>query len=204
MVHPQYNTVSAAERAKNKAMLKHIIPRAEELKIKLLEQYKVDAAAEIERLKLQRMREEEERLRASELEDKTWNLPSAPPSSDSDHSEPAPYTKSDDSNLPAFDRSLKPGSIPTHKFGLRQMLMPSKMMTEFLKLSHTNTVNNKETCGILAGSLVRNQLFVTHLLIPQQTGSSDSCLTHNEEDIFEYQDQHSLITLGWIHVSFYN
>lgn len=41
---------------------------------------------------------------------------------------------------------------------------------------------------------------VTHLLIPEQTGTPDSCTTHNEEDIFDYQDQHNLITLGWIHV----
>ncbi|XP_024887004.1 STAM-binding protein-like A [Temnothorax curvispinosus] len=40
---------------------------------------------------------------------------------------------------------------------------------------------------------------VTHLLIPEQTGTPDSCTTHNEEDIFDYQDQHNLITLGWIH-----
>ncbi|XP_015117776.1 STAM-binding protein-like A [Diachasma alloeum] len=199
MHHPQYNMVSAAEKAKNKEMLKQIIPTAEELKKKLLEQYKQDAAVAIERLKQQQKQEEEERLRASELKDKTPNFRSATPSSDYDCFDPAPFSKLDDSNFPVFDRSLKPTSFPTLKFGLRQMTMPSKMMTEFLKLSHPNTINNKETCGILAGSLVRNQLFVTHLLIPQQMGSSDSCVTHNEEDIFDYQDQHSLITLGWIH-----
>lgn len=54
---------------------------------------------------------------------------------------------------------------------------------------------------MLAGKLEKNKLLVTHLLIPQQTGSPDSCATHNEEHIFDYQDQHNLITLGWIHVS---
>lgn len=73
-------------------------------------------------------------------------------------------------------------------------------MRDFLLLAYKNTTNNKETCGVLAGKLERNKLLVTHLLIPKQTGSPDSCATHNEEDIFDYQDQHNLITLGWIHV----
>lgn len=36
--------------------------------------------------------------------------------------------------------------------------------------------------------------------MPKQTGTPDSCTTQNEEEIFDYQDQHDLITLGWIHV----
>lgn len=52
-------------------------------------------------------------------------------------------------------------------------------------------------------SLFQNhgQLIITHLLIPKQNGTADSCTTQNEEEIFDYQDQHDLITLGWIHVS---
>jgi len=37
-------------------------------------------------------------------------------------------------------------------------------------------------------------------MIPKQSGTSDSCTTMNEEDIFEFQDKQDLITLGWIHV----
>ena len=43
--------------------------------------------------------------------------------------------------------------------------------------------------------------FITHLVIPKQTATSDSCTTLNEEELFELQDSHDLITLGWIHVS---
>lgn len=39
-------------------------------------------------------------------------------------------------------------------------------------------------------------------MIPKQSGTSDSCTTMNEEDIFEFQDKKDLITLGWIHVRF--
>lgn len=42
---------------------------------------------------------------------------------------------------------------------------------------------------------------ITHLLIPKQTSTSDSCTTLSEEELFEFQDSHNLITLGWIHVS---
>lgn len=74
-------------------------------------------------------------------------------------------------------------------------------MSKFLILAIRNTEENRETCGILAGVLQHDQLFITHLLIPKQSGTSDSCSTENEEEIFTFQDEHDLITLGWIHVS---
>lgn len=37
-------------------------------------------------------------------------------------------------------------------------------------------------------------------MIPKQSGTSDSCTTMNEENIFDFQDKQDLITLGWIHV----
>lgn len=101
---------------------------------------------------------------------------------------------------PTVDRSTKPSMLMSDNLSLRDMVLPTKLMHNFLMLAYSNTTNNKETCGILAGKLERNKLLVTHLLIPEQTGSPDSCLTRNEEDIFDYQDQHNLITLGWIHV----
>lgn len=45
-----------------------------------------------------------------------------------------------------------------------------------------------------------NELTITTLLIPKQTSTSDTCTTENEEEVFEYQDRHDLLTLGWIHV----
>lgn len=45
-----------------------------------------------------------------------------------------------------------------------------------------------------------NELFVTSLLIPNQEGTSDTCITKDEEAIFDYQDKNGLLTLGWIHV----
>lgn len=101
---------------------------------------------------------------------------------------------------PTVDRSTKPSLLTSDGLSLRDVILPTKLMHDFLTLAFSNTMSNKETCGILAGRLERNKLLVTHLLIPEQTGTPDSCTTHNEEDIFDYQDQHNLITLGWIHV----
>lgn len=76
-------------------------------------------------------------------------------------------------------------------------------MDIFLQLAKSNTAKNIETCGILAGSLAKNRLHITHIIIPKQHGTPDSCNTMNEEEIFEIQDDQNLITLGWIHVGFY-
>lgn len=43
---------------------------------------------------------------------------------------------------------------------------------------------------------------ITHLFIPQQHGTPDSCDMEGEEDLIFYQDKFDLVTLGWIHVSF--
>ncbi|XP_030638053.1 STAM binding protein b [Chanos chanos] len=105
---------------------------------------------------------------------------------------------------PAFDRSLKPGSL--HRTdsislvdGLRQLAVPAGLCETFLRLADNNTVRGVETCGILCGKLTRNSFTVTHLIVPKQRGGPDHCDTENEEELFLIQDQYDLITLGWIH-----
>ncbi|XP_067136212.1 STAM-binding protein [Centruroides vittatus] len=106
---------------------------------------------------------------------------------------------------PAVDRSTKPRSllspVPESQniSGLRTVIVPRNLMDQFLHLAEQNTICNIETCGILAGKLSYSKFTVTHLLIPKQTGSADSCTTGSEEELFTYQDKHDLITLGWIH-----
>ncbi len=75
-------------------------------------------------------------------------------------------------------------------------------MTEFLKVARPNTDRNVETCAILAGRLSSNTFRITHVLVPKQKGTADSC-TMLEEDLdpFEYMDQHELITLGWVRLT---
>ncbi|RMX61231.1 hypothetical protein pdam_00007358 [Pocillopora damicornis] len=103
-------------------------------------------------------------------------------------------------SVPTIDRSTKPVmSADASSSGLRKMHVPAELISQFLRLASNNTRKNLETCGILAGRLQSNMFCITHLLIPKQTSTSDSCTTLNEEDLFDYQDSHNLITLGWIH-----
>ncbi|XP_051758262.1 STAM binding protein b isoform X2 [Ctenopharyngodon idella] len=103
---------------------------------------------------------------------------------------------------PTFDRSLKPGHLSTNTTmvdGLRQIAVPAELCGKFLRLANNNTIRAVETCGILCGRLNRNAFTVTHVIVPKQCGGPDYCDTENEEELFLVQDQHNLITLGWIH-----
>lgn len=99
---------------------------------------------------------------------------------------------------PSFDRTAKP-SLSWMEGALRTVKIPEDTMQKFLDVARANTLRNVETCGILAGQLKQHQLHVTHVILPKQSGTSDSCNTMNEEEIFDIQDQLNLITLGWIH-----
>ncbi|CAG0921094.1 unnamed protein product [Notodromas monacha] len=105
-------------------------------------------------------------------------------------------------NKPAVDRATKPDfriHDSSRGSGLRTMMVPEAVVGSFLSLAASNTNRNVETCAILSGYLRNDSFVVTDMLVPKQTGTSDSCTTSDEEEIFEYQDQRSLITLGWIH-----
>ncbi|KAL0084200.1 hypothetical protein J3Q64DRAFT_1809830 [Phycomyces blakesleeanus] len=84
---------------------------------------------------------------------------------------------------------------------LRKMRLPHVLQEQFLSLARPNTLKNIETCGILAGNLKNNVLTITTLILPKQTGTSDTCSTENEEDLFEFQNKHDLLTFGWIHAN---
>lgn len=59
--------------------------------------------------------------------------------------------------------------------------------------------NVRVCCG--CGCAQSNNRFkLTHVLIPKQKGTSDSCDALDELAVYAEQDRLSLITLGWIHV----
>eukprot|EP00794_Sanderia_malayensis_P016941 gene16942-18648_t len=108
--------------------------------------------------------------------------------------------------IPYVDRAIKPklstfldrqDSTPIN--GMRRIYIPDELISKFLSIASSNTRMNLETCGILTGRLARNLFHITHLVIPKQTATSDSCTTSNEEEMFDVQDKHDLVTLGWIH-----
>ncbi|KAK4328152.1 hypothetical protein Pmani_001427 [Petrolisthes manimaculis] len=106
--------------------------------------------------------------------------------------------------IPQVDRSSKPVSLLSATIGgksggLREVVVPVELMSKFMALAQANTLRNIETCGVLAGKLAQHRLVLTHLLVPKQCGTSDSCTTQQEEELFDYQDKLDLITIGWIH-----
>ncbi|CAG9864268.1 unnamed protein product [Phyllotreta striolata] len=224
--HPEFRTVSVEAKSKNQATLREILPRAEKIKQQLLEQYTIDykkCVAERKQLELEKKKKSEEKTKHDSLptpsphpsqqvslgvikppgldnviypDNLGMEIPSAPPPTTTHLDVSGTLT-------PTVDRSSKPLDVSIQArydvSTLRSVVVPVQVMTLFLAMAQSNTFNNVETCGILAGMLEKNELIITHMILPKQKGTSDSCVTTNEEEIFDYQDQHGLITLGWIH-----
>ncbi|KAF2278331.1 uncharacterized protein EI97DRAFT_456749 [Westerdykella ornata] len=100
---------------------------------------------------------------------------------------------------PLDEFTFKPSAYLENGTPLRTVFLPNTLRSHFLAAASPNTRLNLETCGILCGILKSNALFVTRLLIPEQTSTSDTCETLNEEEYFDYCDREELMVLGWIH-----
>merc|ERR1719219_983400 len=247
--HPEFKSVTPAE--KNKAMktLKAVMPRSEELKKLLKAQYEIEYGDYLQMLEMERQRqaelaEEQRKLKLQQegenlrkeiskyhdekaknvqiqrdLEVAMWHQLKINNQEEQDRNKGTNFN-SQEPNLPSYnppdrsskpkstvsppvipDRSSKPSSVSLYSGsgGLRQIIVPNMLMGKFLSIAQPNTSSNIETCGFLTGKLSQNQFKITHLLIPKQSGTSDSCVTSGEEAMFDYQERHDLITLGWIH-----
>ncbi|KAF0025970.1 hypothetical protein F2P81_022851 [Scophthalmus maximus] len=84
--------------------------------------------------------------------------------------------------------------------GLRRVVIPRDLTYRFLLLADSNTARGIETCGVLCGRLTHNEFVLTHVVIPKQSAGPDFCDMENVEELFSFQDQQNLLTLGWIHV----
>ncbi|KXG46032.1 JAB1/Mov34/MPN/PAD-1 [Penicillium griseofulvum] len=103
------------------------------------------------------------------------------------------------SDLDPSSYTFKPSAYLENGTPLRSVFLPANLRSRFLSLAASNTRANLETCGILCGTLVSNALFISKLVIPEQTSTSDTCETVNESALFDYCDSEDLMTLGWIH-----
>ncbi|XP_029953869.1 AMSH-like protease isoform X2 [Salarias fasciatus] len=83
--------------------------------------------------------------------------------------------------------------------GLRRVVIPRDLTYRFLLLADSNTARGIETCGVLCGRLTHDDLVLTHVVIPKQSAGPDFCDMENVEELFSFQDQQNLLTLGWIH-----
>ncbi|XP_024913935.1 AMSH-like protease isoform X2 [Cynoglossus semilaevis] len=91
-------------------------------------------------------------------------------------------------------------AVHTHRVeGLRRVVIPRDLTYRFLLLAEANTARGIETCGILCGRLTHNEFVLTHIVIPKQSSGPDFCDMENVEELFSFQDQQNLLTLGWIH-----
>ncbi|KAF2752025.1 hypothetical protein M011DRAFT_394025 [Sporormia fimetaria CBS 119925] len=111
---------------------------------------------------------------------------------------PRPSTPSAETDGMA-DFNFKPSAYLENGTPLRTVFLPNNLRHHFLDAAADNTRRNLETCGILCGILKSNALFITRLLIPEQTSTSDTCETVNEQEYFDYCDREDLMVLGWIH-----
>ncbi|XP_057164661.1 AMSH-like protease isoform X3 [Ursus arctos] len=125
----------------------------------------------------------------------------------------------DATHSPPVNRALKPAAALSAVQnlvveGLRCVVLSRDLCHRFLLLAESNTVRGVETCGILCGKLFQtvlstrfqlksygthNEFTITHVIVPKQSAGPDYCDVENVEELFGVQDQHGLLTLGWIH-----
>lgn len=82
---------------------------------------------------------------------------------------------------------------------LRALHLPASLVPAFLACARANTLADRETCALLLGREVGGALYVTDLVVPPQSGTSDSCTATSEEATAALQVAEGLLTLGWIH-----
>lgn len=84
--------------------------------------------------------------------------------------------------------------------GKRRVIVPRSLIRDFLRIAEPNTNRGErgiETCGVLAGKRVaKGAMRVTTLIIPKQTGGPDTVAMTNEDELFNYCMDNSLLTMG--------
>ncbi|PSN39468.1 STAM-binding protein [Blattella germanica] len=190
--HPDFGQVSVSDRAVNAQKLREVLPKAEKLKTRLLDQYTREYSRYHEERKVREQKEQERRKKAEEemkmrkqveitphppqqkgVPDSSSSivvLPSVPTDNviypDTLEPEKPTFIPKPDSlsigspkklSVPSVDRNTKPASLLSpsihSKVGLRNVVVPSRLMGKFMNLAQRNTLQNIETCGILAGTL---------------------------------------------------
>lgn len=109
----------------------------------------------------------------------------------------SPVTPGEEVSAKTF--TFSPSAYLENGTPLRTVFLPPDLRTTFLTYAAANTRANLETCGILCGTLISNALFISHLVIPDQESTSDTCDTVNEGELFDFCDKEDLMVLGWIH-----
>jgi STAM-binding protein len=95
--------------------------------------------------------------------------------------------------------TFRPAAYLENGEPIRPVFLPANLRREFLKIAADNTRKGLEMCGMLCGTTVNNALFISHLVIPEQRCTSDTCETENESAMLDFCIENDLIVIGWIH-----
>lgn len=95
--------------------------------------------------------------------------------------------------------TFRPAAYLENGTPIRPVFLPAGLREAFLRIAAPNTRQGLELCGILCGTSVNNALFISCLVIPQQTCTTDTCETDNEEAVMEFCMREDLMVFGWIH-----
>ncbi|KAK3292925.1 uncharacterized protein B0H64DRAFT_464703 [Chaetomium fimeti] len=95
--------------------------------------------------------------------------------------------------------TFRPAAYLENGDPIRPVFLPSTLRQKFLAIASDNTRRGLEMCGMLCGTTVNNALFISHLVIPEQKCTSDTCETENESGMLDYCITNDLIVIGWIH-----
>ena len=124
--------------------------------------------------------------------------------------EPATYPKLDTGapdvrlgypHLPASRMIELPSSISRVHTPTGKLTIPFDLPATFQHIASSNTVKGIETCGVLLGYKQEESILITSIVVPKQTGTSDTCeaLPGAEEQILSYALTNELLCVGWIH-----
>ncbi|KAK3306087.1 uncharacterized protein B0T15DRAFT_511935 [Chaetomium strumarium] len=95
--------------------------------------------------------------------------------------------------------TFRPAAYLENGEPIRPVFLPSTLRQKFLQIAAGNTRKGLEMCGMLCGTTVNNALFISHLIIPEQKCTPDTCETENESGMLDFCINNDLIVIGWIH-----
>ena len=95
-------------------------------------------------------------------------------------------------------RIVPGGSKDANIRDLKSVRLPRECLPKFLSIARVNTLQNRETCGLLLGKDKGTKFIITTLLIPKQHSTSDTCTMDEEELVLQFTEERHLITLGWV------
>ncbi len=121
----------------------------------------------------------------------------APPTLDDQQAPPLEYTPmAPTASSPVIQPSVQPSSQLSI---LRKIIIPDSFVQKFIEVSESNSAINIETLGLIGGKDLGHCFMVSHLVIPSQIATHETCEQLGHELVSETFLKENIIQLGWIH-----